>query len=68
MTRSTSYYSLFYHHTSSGQYIYPIVWVDYIFITSSDRDGIQKLKQHLLSHFQAEDLGKVKYFLGIEIT
>ena len=37
-------------------------------ITGSDQDGIQKLKQHLFSHFQTKDLGKLKYFLGIEVA
>ena len=39
-----------------------------IIITDSDHDGIRKLKQHLFSHFQTKDLGKLKYFLGIEIA
>ena len=39
-----------------------------IVITSSDHDGIQKLKQHFFSHFQTKDLGKLKYFLGIEVA
>ena len=67
MTRSTSDHVVFYHHTSSGQCIYLIVYVDDIVITGNDQDGIQKLK-HLFSHFQTTDLGKLKYFLGIEIT
>ena len=58
----------FYHHTSTGQCIYLIVYVDDIVITGSDQDGIQKLKQHLFSHFQTKDLRKLKYFLGIEIA
>ena len=68
MTRSTSDHFVFYHHTSSGQCIYLIVYVDDIVITCSDQDGIRKLKQHLFSHFQIKDLRKLKYFLGIEIT
>ena len=68
MTRSTSDYPVFYHHTSSGQCIYLIVYVDDIVITGSDQDGIRKLKQHFFSHFQTKDLGKLKYFLGIEIA
>ena len=36
MTRSISDHSVFYHHTSSGQCIYLIVYVDYIVITGSD--------------------------------
>ena len=42
--------------------------MDDIVISSSDQDGIQKLKQHLFSHFHTKDLGKLKYFLGIEIA
>ena len=68
MTWSTSDHSIFYHHTSSGQCIYLIVYVDDIVITDSDQDGIQKLKHHLFNHFQTKDLGKLKYFLGIKIA
>ena len=68
MTRSSSDHFVFYHHTSSRQCIYLIVYVDDIVITGSDQDGIRKLKQHLFSHFQTKDLGKLKYFLEIEIA
>ena len=47
---------------------YLIVYVDDIIITDSGHDGIQKLKQHIFSHFQTKDLGKLKYFLGIEVA
>ena len=68
MTRSTSDHSVFYHHTSLGECIYSIVYVYNIVRTGSDYDGIWKLKQHLFNHFQIKDLGKLKYFLGIEIA
>ena len=68
MIQRTADRSVFYHHTSIGQCIYLIVYVDDIVITSSNQDGIQKLKQHLFSHFQTKDLGKLKYFLGIEVA
>ena len=68
MTKSTVDHSVFYHHTSSRQCIYLIDYVDDIVITDNDQDGIQRLKQHLFSHFQNKDLGKLKYFLGIEIA
>ncbi|RVX10877.1 Retrovirus-related Pol polyprotein from transposon TNT 1-94 [Vitis vinifera] len=68
MFRSTVDHSVFYHHNSSGQCIYLVVYVDDIVIRGSDQNGIQKLKQHLFTHFQTKDLGKLKYFLGIEIA
>ncbi|RVW65068.1 Retrovirus-related Pol polyprotein from transposon RE1 [Vitis vinifera] len=37
-------------------------------LCSSDQDDIQKLKQHLFTHFQTKNLGKLKYLLGIEIA
>ncbi|KAF3640417.1 Pre-mRNA-processing protein 40A [Capsicum annuum] len=36
--------------------------------TGNDEDGISKLKQHLFQHFQTKDLGRLKYFLGIEVA
>ncbi|KAL6327598.1 hypothetical protein AAG906_021889 [Vitis piasezkii] len=61
-------HSVFYHHNSSSQCIYLVVYVDDIVITGSDQEGIQRLKQHLFNHFQTKDLGKLKYFLGLEIA
>ena len=68
MIRSTIDHSLFYHYTSTRQCIYLIVYVDDIVITGNNQDGIQKLKQHLFNHFKTKDLGKLKYFLGIEVA
>ena len=68
MLRSTTDHLVFNHYNSSGKCIYLVVYVDDIVITGSDQDDIQKLKQHLFTHFQTKDLGKLKYFLGIEIA
>ena len=68
MFRSTADHFVFYHHNSSRQCIYLVVYVDDTVITGSDQNGIQKLKQHLFTHFQTKDLGKLKYFLGMEIA
>ena len=68
MIRSAADHSVFYYHSSTRKCIYLIVYENDIVITVNDQDGIQKLKQHLFSHFQTKDLGKLKYFLGIEVA
>ena len=68
MLLSEADHLVFYHHNSSSQCIYLVVYVDDIVITGSDQEGIQRLKQHLFNHFQTKDLGKLKYFLGLEIA
>ena len=44
MIRNIVDHSVFNHHTSTGNCIYFIIYVDDIVITSSDHEGIQKLK------------------------
>ena len=61
-------FHFFYHHSFTGKCIYLIAYVVDIVITSIDQDGIQKLKQHLFSHFKTKDLGKLKYFLDIKVA
>ena len=68
MARSASDHSVFYKHTSQGQCIYLIVYVDDIVITGYDQDGITHLKAHLFKHFQTKDLGLLRYFLGMEVA
>ncbi|KAL0423991.1 UNVERIFIED_CONTAM: Retrovirus-related Pol polyprotein from transposon RE2 [Sesamum radiatum] len=43
------------------------VYVDDILITGSDIDGIEEAKTYLQKHFVTKDLGRPRYFLGIEI-
>lgn len=60
-------HSLFYQHSPQGC-IYLIVYVDDIVIIGSDQHGITNLKQYLSRQFQTKDLGKLWYFLGIEVA
>ena len=55
-------------HTSTRGKILLIVYVDDIIITSDDKKGIDDLKRYLQNSFQTKDMGKLRYFLGIEIA
>ena len=46
---------------------YFITFVDDIVITRSDSEGISSLKSFLHSQFHTNDLGMLRYFLGIEV-
>lgn len=61
-------HSLFYKQSTSSCCIYLIVYVDDIVITCDNCEGIKGLKQHLFLHFQTEDLGRLQYFLGIQVA
>ncbi|MFV0960674.1 reverse transcriptase domain-containing protein, partial [Klebsiella pneumoniae] len=45
-----------------------LIYVDDIIITGSDKEGIEKIKFFLKQKFDIKDLGKIKYFLGIEFA
>ncbi|KAJ0824197.1 putative RNA-directed DNA polymerase [Helianthus annuus] len=44
-----------------------LVYVDDIVVTGNSIDEVSKIKAILNSNFQIKDLGKLKYFLGIEV-
>jgi hypothetical protein len=44
------------------------VYVDDIIITRDDEEETMKLKESLRKEFEVKDLGRLKYFLGIEIA
>uniref|UniRef100_A0A2N9EMG3 Integrase catalytic domain-containing protein n=1 Tax=Fagus sylvatica TaxID=28930 RepID=A0A2N9EMG3_FAGSY len=67
MTRSQADHSVFFKKTKTGIVIL-VVYVDDIVITGSDKEGIQILINHLSSSFLTKYLGKLRYFLGIEVA
>nr|GEY67697.1 putative ribonuclease H-like domain-containing protein [Tanacetum cinerariifolium] len=44
-----------------------IIYVDDMIITGNDKEEIAKLRKSLFTEFEMKDLGKLKYFLGIEV-
>ena len=58
---------MFSHFFTRGK-ILLIVYVDDIIITSDDKKGIDDLKRYLQNSFRTKDMGKLRYFLGIEIA
>ena len=55
-------------HTSDRGKILLIVYVDDIIITGDDKQDIDDLKRYLQNSFRTKDLGKLHYFLGIEVA
>ena len=43
------------------------MYVDDIIITEDDMAGIFSFKSFLLGQFHTKDLGRLKYFLGVEV-
>ncbi|GJU84678.1 putative ribonuclease H-like domain-containing protein [Tanacetum coccineum] len=44
-----------------------IIYVDDMIITRNDKEEITKLKKNLFTEFEMKDLGRLKYFLVIEV-
>ena len=55
-------------HTSNRGKILLIVYVDDIIITGDDKQSIDDLKIYLQNSIRTKDLGKLRYFLGIEVA
>lgn len=45
-----------------------LIYVDDIVITSNNQSGIEALKRHLSKEFDIKELGKLRYFLGVEVA
>ncbi|XP_070053376.1 uncharacterized mitochondrial protein AtMg00810-like [Nicotiana tomentosiformis] len=63
---SENEYSLFYKKTFSS-IIFVAVYVDDVIITGTDSKEIARLKAFLDQRFRIKDLGRLHYFLGLEV-
>jgi len=65
--RCHSNHSVFVRRTRSD-IVVPVVYIDDVLLTGSDSAGIVKTKMYLKRHFVTKDIGRPKYFLGIEVV
>lgn len=65
--QSYSDYSLF-AYIKDGKSLRVLVYVDDLVIAGNDLEMLTKFKAYLSKCFKMKDLGKLKYFLGIEIA
>lgn len=55
-------------YTQNGDEIRVLVYVDDLLICGNNGDRLKKFKDYLSNCFSMKDLGKLKYFLGIEVS
>ena len=58
---------MFIRRTRSGIIVLTI-YVNEILLTGSDAAGIVETKMYLQCHFVTKNIGRLKYFLGIEVA
>ena len=66
--QSQDYHTLFIKHSAAGGVTALLVYVDDIKVTRNNEREKHEVKQRLAKEFEIKELGKLKYFLGIEIA
>ena len=61
-------HTLFIKHSVAGAVAALLVYVDDIIVTGNDEREKHEVKQRLTTKFEIKELGKLKYFLNIEVT
>ncbi|RVW86556.1 Copia protein [Vitis vinifera] len=61
-------HTLFIKHSAVGGVIAFLVYIDDIIVTRNDEREKQEVKQRLTTEFEIKELGKLKYFIGIEVA
>ena len=60
-------HTLFIKHTTLGRVTVLLVYVDDIIVIGDDWKEQRLLSQHLAKEFEMKTIGRLKYFLGIEV-
>ncbi|KAL5540377.1 hypothetical protein UlMin_045222 [Ulmus minor] len=61
-------HTLFIKHSNSGGVMVLLVYVDDITVTGDDERESQFFRKSLAKEFEIKELGRLKYFLGIDVT
>ena len=61
-------HTLFIKHTTLGRVTVLLVYVDDIIVIGDDWKEQRLLSQHLAKEFEMKTIGRLKYFLGIEVS
>lgn len=61
-------HTLFINHSKLGGVTTLLVYVDDIIVIRNDLEEREALRCQLANEFEIKDLGKLKYFLGIEVA
>ncbi|KAL0410895.1 UNVERIFIED_CONTAM: Retrovirus-related Pol polyprotein from transposon RE1 [Sesamum latifolium] len=67
-TQSQGDHTLFVKHSAIGEVTILLVYVDDIIVTGNDPTERDSLRKCLAKEFEIKELGKLKYFLGIEVA
>jgi len=59
---------LFINHSPRGKLTLLLVYVNDMIVVRDDEHEKETLKEKLVVQFEMKDLGKVKYFLGIDVA
>ncbi|CAJ2649847.1 unnamed protein product [Trifolium pratense] len=62
-----SEHTLFVKHSDNGDILIVSVYVDDLIVTGSNQSLIDYFKQSMTTKFAMSDLGKMKFFLGVEV-
>lgn len=65
--RCQSEQTLFIKTNKEGKILIVSVYVDDLFFTRNDKVMFEEFKNAMMSEFDMTDLGKMRYFLGIEV-